>query len=99
MKLNVFIVIDMCLKSDHLGTYDVEDYYENDEHTKLLGPFNKTTDFKWQNEFRFAFYEEPVSLEPTILKIGDISDLAIKVDVEYFLDNTIDFFEEYIQIF
>lgn len=75
------------------------DYYENDEHTKLLGPFNKTTDFKWQNEFRFAFYEEPVSLEPTILKIGDISDIAIKVDVEYFLDNTIDFFEEYIQIF
>lgn len=30
---SVFIVIDMCLKSDHLGTYDVEDYYENDEYS------------------------------------------------------------------
>lgn len=75
------------------------DYYENNEHTKLLGPFNKTTDFKWQNEFRFAFYEEPVSLEPTILKIGDISDIAIKIDTEYFVDNTIDFFKQYIHMF
>lgn len=75
------------------------DYYENDEKTKLLGPFKKTSNFEWQNEFRFAFYENPVSLEPTILKIGDISDIAIKVEAKCFLEDTIEFFKRYNEIF
>lgn len=75
------------------------DYYKDDEKTKLLDIFKKTSDFEWQNEFRFAFYEEPVSLEPTILEIGDISDIAIKVSTEYFLDDTGDLFEQYSDIF
>lgn len=75
------------------------EYYENDEQTKLLGPFNKTTDFEWQQEFRFAFYEKPVSLEPTVLKIGDISGIAIKVPMKYFVEETVEFFKKYNDIF
>lgn len=75
------------------------DYYENDEKTKLLGPFKKVSDFEWQNEFRFAFYEDPVSLDPTILKIGDISDIAIKVKSDCFIEDTVNFFKQYIHIF
>ena len=75
------------------------DYYENDANTKLLGPFKKTSNFEWQNEFRFAFYENPVSLEPTILKIGDISDIAIKVEAKIILEDTVEFFKQHIHIF
>lgn len=40
-----------------------------------------------------------MSLEPTILKIGNISDIAIKMEADYFIENTIEFFKQHIQIF
>ena len=75
------------------------DYFKNDEKTKLLNPFKKISDFEWQNKFRFVFYEKPMSLESTILKIGNISDIAIKVEADYFIENATEFFKQHNQIF
>ena len=65
------------------------DYYDDDETTKILGAFNKTADFWWQQEYRFMFVEEPFSLEPTILEIGDISDITIRIATKDFLGDVL----------
>lgn len=71
------------------------DYYEDDEKTKMLGPFNKRADFWWQHEFRLVFREKPETLEPSILEIGDISDIAKKVKVDELMKNPQNIFPDY----
>ncbi|MBQ8689425.1 MAG: hypothetical protein IJ515_03580 [Clostridia bacterium] len=75
------------------------DYYDDDETTKILGAFNKTADFCWQQEYRFMFIEEPFSLKPTILEIGDISDITIRVNTKDFLGDVLSVWEKYKSIF
>ncbi|MBR3875152.1 MAG: hypothetical protein IKJ25_00050 [Clostridia bacterium] len=75
------------------------DYYDDDETTKILGAFNKTADFWWQQEYRFMFIEEPFSLEPTILEIGDISDITIRVPTKDFLGNVLSVWEKHKPMF
>ena len=74
-------------------------YYKDDEKTKILGAFNKREDFLWQQEYRFMFVEESFSLEPTILEIGDISDITIRVKTKDFLEDTISIWKKYEEIF
>lgn len=71
------------------------DYYKDDEETKILGAFNKREDFWWQQEYRFMFVEEPFSLEPTVLEIGDISDITIRIKTKDFLENITFIWKQY----
>lgn len=71
------------------------DYYGDDEKTKLLGAFHKTKDFWWQHEFRMAFPELTPDLEPTILEIGSISDIATMVTTDELMKNPQSIFPEY----
>ena len=75
------------------------DYYDDDETTKILGAFNKTADFWWQQEYRFMFVEEPFSLEPTILEIGDISDITIRIATKDFLGDVLSVWKKHKSMF
>ena len=74
-------------------------YYDNDEKTKLLGPFSKTTGYWWQHEFRMIFKELPMDLEPLVLEIGDISDIAKKVSVKELIETPQMIFPKYDFVF
>ncbi len=63
------------------------EYYKDDEKSKKLGPFNKTSDFFWQHEFRFIFREINPNLNPSIINIGDISDIAYLINAEELIEN------------
>lgn len=44
---------------------------------KNLGPFHKTSNYGWQNEFRFLSEPKIYNLDPLVINIGDISDITI----------------------
>ena len=66
---------------------DLVNYYDNDDKTRILGPFHKRADFWWQHEFRLVFKEVSPNLNPMIIDIGDISDIACCVKTKELLDN------------
>lgn len=78
---------------------DLVDYYNNDEKSKKLGPFNKTSDFWWQHEFRLVFKEMNPNLNAMIIEIGDISDIAYCVKTKELLDDPGAYFPEYKMVF
>lgn len=64
---------------------DFVQYYDNDSRTKRLGVYNKTAEFEWEHEFRFIFPEREPNLDPIILDIGNITDIATIISVEEFM--------------
>lgn len=58
-------------------TGDRVNYYKPNCSTDNLGPFAKLDLYSWQNEFRLLAEPIDYSLEPLVLKIGDISDISI----------------------
>lgn len=68
------------------------DYYDNDDKTKILGPFNKKADLVWQQEFRFIFQESSTNIDPTILCIGDISDIIVRITAKEFVEDIVSFY-------
>lgn len=71
------------------------EYYDNDEKTKVLGPLHKVANFWWQHEFRMIFTQGNPDLEPVTLQIGDISDIAFRVDAETLINSPNVVFNEF----
>ncbi|RPA67391.1 hypothetical protein EF405_16135 [Cyclobacteriaceae bacterium YHN15] len=60
--------------------YGPSSYYRTPTIPLSLNPFSKREEFKYQNEFRFVINSN--LKDPVIIKIGDISDIAIIVPTE-----------------
>lgn len=57
-------------------------YYNNDSCTKRLGVYNKSAEFEWEHEFRFIFPEQEPNLDPIVLDIGSIEDIATVLPID-----------------
>ena len=74
-------------------------YYHNDTQTKMLSVFDKEFRFRWENEYRLIFPEQSANLDPIILNIGDISDIATLVTVEELMNVPQKLFPNYTFVF
>lgn len=71
------------------------EYYDSRSEFGKLGPFNKDINYCWQHEFRIIVEEKTPNLNPLIIDIGDISDIAICVDTKSLIETPELLYPEY----
>ena len=63
------------------------DYYDSLSEYRKLEPFNKDIHFWWQHEFRIIVEEKTSNLNPLVIEIGDISDIAVCVEAKTLIES------------
>lgn len=68
------------------------EYLSNEEGTRQWGPFKKTDNYEWQQEYRFALYPKENSKEFTTeascLDVGDLTDITVIGDMHELWERT-----------
>jgi hypothetical protein len=64
-------------RAGYRGTASAVKYFDGSTYSGVTGAFRKSSEYAWQNEYRFLI--EPGSSDPITLQLGDLRDIMTEV--------------------